>query len=146
MNPKGVSVLLAALFAGGCQPVNPSSEATANWELVYEHDESGNTVSGSREALVSAVQSGKQLRIYIGDRSFGHLADAGFLTVFEGEVFAQFSPIESQAPTTDPLQILFREPGIEWRAIIGRNGFFTALMDGSEPNVRTRGAKWFVQN
>ena len=146
MKSRARAVYVLCFLAVACQPSTVPGAPERGYELLYEHDDQGAAVVGTKEALVSAVQAGAEVRVYWGDTSFGHLADAGFLTVFEGDVFAQMSAIESQAPTEEPKQVLFREPGVRWRAVIGTNGFFTAFMDGSEPNVRARAAKWFVRS
>lgn len=62
----------------------------------------------------------------------------------EGEVFAQFPEIEMQAPGTGPVGIEFREPGRQWRALVGTTGDFRAFGDGSEPNHRQQALSWLV--
>ena len=138
------------LTASGCQTMNTGDERaqhfTASWRLVYANDENGAVVDGSKEALIEAVRAGKPVRVYTAGRRVEHAMDAQFLTIFEGEVFAQITPIESQRPYVDPPRILFRQPGQKWRSIVGTNGFVTALMDGNDPSVRSGATKWFVQD
>ena len=143
------AAILLAIGLASCSANDDNSQksnSTDSWILVYENDREGNAVQGSKEDLIQYVYDGKPVRVVAIGRRIAHSADAQFLSVFEGEVFAQITPINSQRPDVDPPRIFFREPGQKWRAIFGTNGFFTAYMDGSEePNVRTSPAKWYVQ-
>ena len=143
-----VAIFAAVLTAFSLAPLS-AEEASANlpsWRLVYAHDEEGAAVEGSKDELMQAVRNGKPVRVYFAGRTVEHAAEAFFLTIFEGEVFAQIEQINSQRPSRDPAKITFREPGQEWHMIIGTNGYVSALMDGSEPNERTNAARWFVQD
>ncbi|MEM9014659.1 MAG: hypothetical protein AAGB02_06095 [Pseudomonadota bacterium] len=116
------------------------------WRLVFENDSEGNVVVGSKEALMDAVRSGKPIRIYWAGRRVEHATDAQFLTIFDGEVFAQVSPIDAQRPDVDPARVFFRAPNQKWHAIVGTNGFVTAYIDGNDPNIRSGPARWFAQD
>ena len=119
--------------------------ASAEWRLVYEHDAEGKKVSGNKATLKEAIRNGKPVRVYFGGGRVEHASDAYFLTIFQEEVFAQIEEIHSQHPSTEPLGVFFREPGQRWRAIIGTNGQFAALMDGGEPRTRSSVARWFIE-
>ncbi|NNF06144.1 MAG: hypothetical protein HKN21_05235 [Candidatus Eisenbacteria bacterium] len=107
-------------------PVNPT------WVSVYEHDAEGVTLSGSKEALIEAVRAGQPIRVYWAGRRVEHATDAGFLTILQGEVFAQIPEILGQQPSVDPPAIAFREPeGTTWTTILATNG--------------NRALKWFAQ-
>lgn len=113
--------------------------------LVYANDSEGRTTAGDKEALIEAVRLGRSIRVVTHGRTILHAADAQFLSVFEGEVFAQLTPIDTQRPTREPVQILFREPGVQWHAIVGTNGFMTAFMDGKDPVVRAAVTYWYTR-
>ncbi len=137
-----------AVLNGGCVSqgdVANGDVQESGWRLVYSNDENGNTLEGSKADLISAIRSGKPVRVYTAGRRIEHASDALFLSVFDEEVFAQTIAIESQRPATDPIRIEFREPGVKWRSIVGTNGFVTAFMDGKEPNIRRGATRWFVQ-
>jgi len=137
----GIAMALSGCAALGSHHAN---QVNPNWRLVYAHDAAGKTLEGSKADLIDAVQTGKPIRVYTAGRTVQHSADALFLTIFEGEVFAQIHPIESQQPISNPPRMLFRQAGQKWRMIIGTNGSVSALMDGNEPNQRTGSATWFV--
>ncbi len=140
-------VLLTVVLLNACvTTVGGEQPGDSSWRVVYANDANGEPVSGSKAALIDAVRAGKPIRVYTAGRRIEHAADAQFLSIFEGEVFAQLTPIESQRPQLEPLGMLFREPGVKWRSIVGSNGFVTAYMDGNEPNVRTGRTRWFARD
>lgn len=144
-----VLVVVAVLILGACTTAgNGHGQAgeASSWRLVYENDAQGQGVAGSKAALIEAIKRGKPIRVYTAGRRIEHASEARFLSIFQGEVFAQLSAIESQRPQLEPLQITFRQPGQKWRSIVGSNGFVTAYMDGNEPNIRTGRTRWFVQD
>ncbi|MEO1483323.1 MAG: hypothetical protein AAFU77_14545 [Myxococcota bacterium] len=138
---RPVALVLALCACGTTAPQGPP---TGSWALVFENDADGGTVAGSKAALIDAVERGVPVRVMTLGRRITHVADAAFLSIFEGEVFAQLAAIESQRPSVDPPRIGFREPGVRWRVIVGTNGAVSALMDGGEPNDRTGATRWFV--
>lgn len=143
---SGSLCLVGAVIAVLSLQLTSLSKHEGNWHLIYSHDETGKALSGSKEELMDAVRSGKAVRIYWRGRRVEHAVDANFLTIFGGEVFAQIAPIQSQAPSLDPPAIAFREPGQQWRSIIGTDGSAMNLMDGNEPRSNTAARKWYVHN
>lgn len=145
---RGIIAIILAVALGGCATLAPdhANRTNSSWRLVYAHDAAGIALEGSKAELIDAVQNGKPVRIYTPGRTVQHSADALFLTIFEGEVFAQVHPIESQQPMSNPPRILFRQPGQKWRMIVGTNGSVTALMDGNAANERSGAARWFVED
>ncbi|MEM7081395.1 MAG: hypothetical protein AAF465_01490 [Pseudomonadota bacterium] len=145
---KHLTMVLGVMALSACTittDLTTQDDGFDSWIMVLENDADGNTLEGSKDVLIRAVRNGKPVRVYTAGRRIEHAADAQFLSIFDGEVFAQLTPIESQRPTLEPLQMVFREPGQKWRAIRGTNGFVTAFMDGGEPNIRQAGTVWFVQ-
>jgi len=139
---KCIFLVSVIFFLSAC--ATRVSSQQSSWQLVFENDNEGNTLAGSKAELLSAIRSGKNVRVVTIGRSIDHASDAGFLSIYKGEVFAQIQAIESQRPVNDPIRIEFRTPGEKWRAIIGSNGFVTAYIDGSEPNIRTGRTKWYL--
>lgn len=99
------------------------------WQKVFQNDEQGGVIFGEKIKLLEAVRLGYPVRIGWGGGSVEHIADASFLTIFEGEVFGQIETIMGQAPAIDQdaVKIRFR-PESHWTKIAGTNGFSTALM------------------
>ncbi|MEM9719160.1 MAG: hypothetical protein AAGA10_07935 [Bacteroidota bacterium] len=118
------SAFLLILYA--CQP----STTEAGWQKVFQNDADGNVVFGNKSDLVDAVRLGYPIRIGWGSNRVEHVADADFLTIFQGEeVFAQIQTIVGQAPRMDgdSLKIRFRTQN-HWTKIAGTNGYATAFM------------------
>ena len=107
-----------------------STLVDSGWQLVYKNDANGNAVYGNKAELLDAVRLGYPIRIGWGGTRVEHVADADFLTIFNGdEVFAQIKPIIGQRPqmSDDSLKIAFR-PNNKWVKIAGTNGYSTSLM------------------
>ena len=105
------------------------SASSESWQLAYAHDEKGKTIEGSKAALIEAVLNGKPVRVYWAGRQVQHVTDSYFLTVLQGEVFAQIAPITGQRPSTNPAAVTLNDG--EWKSIFATNG--------------DRALKWFVQ-
>ena len=114
-------------MAFSCQsPKQP----TSGWQLVYKNDANGQAIFGKKEPLLDAVRLGYPIRIGWGGNRVEHVAEADFLTIFNGkEVFAQIKPIIGQRPQIngDSLKIAFRTNN-QWVKMSGTNGYSTALM------------------
>lgn len=112
-----------------CSCQTPSN-LKAGWQKVFQNDAAGKTVFGEKSKVIDAVRLGYPVRIGWGGMSVEHIADADFLTIFQGEeVFAQINTILGQAPTIegDSLKIRFRTQN-HWTKIAGTNGYSTGLM------------------
>lgn len=107
----------------------------------------GKVSSGSKDALRKAVLAGTPIRVgweldpnndQVPDLS--HWADSGFLTVFEGEVFAQIADIQRQQPQRGQARVVMPAGRQRWTGLIGTNGRLESHFDdGSEPtSVRVR--------
>lgn len=118
-----VGALIALSVTTAATPSSPSG-----WRLAYAHDAAGGVTEGSKEALVSAILSGKPVRVYWAGTTVQHVADAGFLTVLEGEVFAQIHTITAQKPSTGPAAVELRDG--TWQTVFATNG--------------DRALRWFV--
>ena len=121
------SLLLLLLLLCACQP---PKESTAGWQKVFQNDANGQTVFGEKSKLLDAVRLGYPVRIGWGSTRIEHVADADFLTIFEGkEVFAQTTSIIGQAPRIDgdTLKVRFRMQN-HWTKMAGTNGYSTGFM------------------
>ncbi len=118
--------LLLLLFCA-CQVPTTSN---AGWQKVFQNDANGKSTFGDKTKLLEAVRLGYPIRLGWGSNRVEHVADADFLTIFEGEeVFAQIKTIIGQAPRIDgdSLKIRFRTNN-HWTKIAGTNGYSTAFM------------------
>ena len=114
------------LMIASCQ--TPTSQK-GGWQKVFQNDSDGQTRYGDKSALIEAVRLGYPVRIGWGGMRVEHVADADFLTIFEGEVFAQIRSIIGQAPRIDgdTVKIRFRMEN-RWTKIAGTNGYSTGFM------------------
>ena len=141
--------IILLLFCS-CQTPNNSN---SGWQKVFQNDDNGQTVFGDKSKLLDAVRQGYPVRVGWGSNRIEHVADADFLTIFEGEeVFAQIKSIVGQAPRVDgdSLKIRFRAQN-HWVNIAGTNGYSTSLMtDYFQDSIvgggtdRYRATTWYV--
>lgn len=142
--------LFSLIFLFSCQSPQPSQ---AGWQKVFQNDAEGNAVFGNKTDLMDAVRLGYPIRIGWGSNRVEHVADADFLTIFDGEeVFAQIKSIIGQAPRIDgdSLKIRFRSQN-HWTKIAGTNGYSTAMMTDyfkdsliNEGSDRYSATSWYV--
>lgn len=94
--------------------------------------------SGSKAALTEAVQRGEPIRIgweldfdADGKSDIEHWSPATFLSVAEGEAYAQVSAVQRQIPRGGG-RIDFADSFIEWRGMLGTDGRLQgAFSDGT---------------
>ncbi|MGD1947949.1 MAG: hypothetical protein ACFB0A_17220 [Croceivirga sp.] len=122
--------LLIGVFVLLFYSCETSSSTNGGWQMIYRNDANGQPVFGDKSKLMEAVRLGYPVRIGWGTTRVEHVADADFLTIFEGkEVFAQIKTIVGQAPKIngDSLKIRFRSEN-HWTKIAGTNGYSTSIM------------------
>ena len=149
--PRAIILLLIAGSSLRAQP-----PATSSWQLAYSVDSLGNRTAGDKAALIAAVRSGQPVRVgwaitwRLPDGTAGgveHAAEAAFLSIHHGEVFAQLRPILGQAPAAREAIITLRtDPERLWYALLdttGRlQGYFTG--SGGPPQVTRAATSWYV--
>ncbi|MEM7549593.1 MAG: hypothetical protein AAF363_07960 [Bacteroidota bacterium] len=150
-NPKYIQVLFIALFSVSFSAYSQEGR----WKLVYEHNESGEVISGSKSDLIEAVRSGKDVKLGWKMGGAGqfveHYAEVQFLTIMEGEVYGQISPILSQEPSFAKKTVGFRE-GLKWSLIASTTGvnstLFYNITDGTalDDGKYRWGNKWYVKD
>ena len=116
------------MFFCSCNP-NPTKESRGGWQMVFKNDANGKVIYGDKGELIDAVRLGYPIRIGWGSARVEHVANADFLTIFEGEVFAQIKTIVGQAPRIDgdSIKIRFRTQN-HWTKMAGTNGYSTSFM------------------
>lgn len=111
--------------------------------LLYSTGFDREVLGGSKEALVEVVERGDAIRIGWeldfddnGKADIRHWADASFLSIWEGEVFAQVQAIHRQRPVSGSegggSDMVLPDEFIEWRASLGTTG----RVDGAFSNGR----------
>lgn len=91
-----VFLLILSLALSDSSAIAQSSYK-ANWVLIYENDEEGNMVQGSKDQLIKAIQNGEVVRVsWVHLISLDplhkveHLVEAVYLTIMNDEaVLAQ---------------------------------------------------------
>ena len=150
MNSSIVFLCMVLILFCSCQVPNPPAQG---WHKVFQNDEKGAVTFGDKEKLIEAVRLGCPVRIGWGGNRVEHVADAAFLTILEGEVFAQIDKIVGQAPRIegDTVKIRFRTQN-HWTKIAGTNGYSTGLMtDYFQDTIagggtdRYAASTWYVQ-
>ncbi len=119
-----------------------SAQTTSNaYDIIYSADKDGNAVNGKIENLIEHVKSGNPIRVgwtlkfphpVTGKPTeMLHWADAGFITILDGHVFAQIKPIYEQGPgfETPPSVYLTQNKPNGWVAIIGTTGMVRQKFD-----------------
>lgn len=69
-----------------------------DYQLLYHQGSDTKGIEGSIEKLMAAVRDGKQIRLYMNLGFVEHSMDAGFVSIFEGNVYAQIDAIQAQRP------------------------------------------------
>lgn len=104
---RGAILGLAALALSGCALLGGEPPVDGGWRLVYAANAEGRTLAGDKRLLMRAVRAGLPLRVGWGIRwtladgrpgGIEHVADAGFVSIYQGEVFAQVTNFLQQRP------------------------------------------------
>lgn len=154
---KGFTQLLTLLFVLiSCTP----SSQTSTYQLVYKNDKQGNTVSGSKEALINAIRLGASVKIGWGSqgetRTIEHLSEPIWIAIpneeeviayLDPQVFARLDWNDLTATYSDSLSAT-----TEWRVAITTNGEFDAIWyDRKEHRITRRVPQkhvmsWYVKD
>lgn len=138
--------------------VSAQTNSANTWQLVYENNEVGKPVQGSKEALIQAIRNGQSIRIawfhqhpLDSSRKVEHLADAKFLTILSNQhVMAQIDPIIGQTPNFEDQEVIFKE-NLEWSLIASTTGkndhMMRNVVSGEIVSHSTNywGTKWYVK-
>lgn len=97
--------------------------------IVLKTDINGEITFGSIESLIAHIQNGKSIRVgwqHDLDKDsmpdLEHWIDADFISVLNGHVFNQITPIYRQSPKMSIPQIQIIESSMMWTGVIGTNG------------------------
>ena len=134
--------------------VSSADAAPATWRLVYSVDRDGET-RGDKARLMNAVRAGQPIRVGWGvsfnlpdgtDSGVEHVANAKFLTIFDGEVFAQVDAIARQRPRPGQKRIVLPATGmsVPWVAIFDTTGHMRTPETSDESDTRMR-SFWYIR-
>jgi hypothetical protein len=135
-------ILSGAAFASSC-PVHL---------VTVEAD--GKASEGSKEALRSAYRAGLPLRVGWSlsfdddaEPEVTHWSDGGFLTEYEGEIFAQLADIQAQGLREGRASIAMPAQRKRWSGLIGTNGVLENNFDDGETaeSARVR-SEWCIDS
>lgn len=135
-----------------CLPAPSESQQACGPGHLVTLGADGAVVSGAKEALLSAVGGGMPIRVGWSldtndDRvpEVSHWADGAFLSVFEGEVFAQIDDIQRQQPVRGQARIGLPAGRQRWTGLLGTNGLLESHFDdGSAPTRARVATTWCV--
>ncbi|WP_395376807.1 hypothetical protein [Marinicella sp. W31] len=150
MKKEFISIILLITLISGC--ATTGSQPQNKWQLIYHHDNAGSAIRGDKQRLVNLIKQGHPVRIHWAlAADFSHIADAGFLTVMNGEVFAQLDGIIRQIPERSESRqtrkriALDAEEQSRWHAIVSTTGEIRAFQSKSaQLNANRRGLEWYV--
>jgi hypothetical protein len=118
---------MAAALVGVCAQ---AADAQSACSPLLTTEAGGKVSAGSKGALIQAVQAGAPIRVgweldfeRDGKIDLVHWAPASFLTVFEGEVFAQIPPILKQEPILGKANVRVAAATVTWQGLVGSTGF-----------------------
>ena len=130
----------AGLLAASMVHAQVSQQQPVGWHLVYAADSTGARTAGDKAALLAAVRAGQPVRLgwaityRLPDSTTStieHFAEARFLTIHKGEVFAQIAPIIGQRPSAREAVIAFRgKNGELWYAMLDTTGRLRGFFAG----------------
>lgn len=138
-------LLFCSICLWTCSEAQPAHGETSNaYTIIYEADSEGNAIAGDLKSLKVHIQNGNPIRIgwileFPNPQTqelmvLEHWADAGFVTLLNGHVFAQINPIFQQGPNFgDPPQVyLLNNHPDGWVAIVGTTGTMRQKFKKSE--------------
>lgn len=107
----------------------------STWHVVYKNNKQGNTISGSKQELISAIRAGSDIKIGWGSKgknhSIEHLSNPIWLAILdEKEVVAHLDPQVLSNINWETLSATYKDSlklREEWRVVITTKGEFDAI-------------------
>ncbi|HEV8630169.1 MAG TPA: hypothetical protein VGV61_07615 [Thermoanaerobaculia bacterium] len=111
----------------------------------------GQVLSGSKASLEQAVRNGCGLRVgfgvdpnHDGKMEIEHWADAMFVSIYHGEVFAQLAPIQEQRAKPGAPAIYFGTSPHPWIGMLDTTGHLAGWFPNEEPSELAVTSWWYV--
>ncbi|WP_299255832.1 hypothetical protein [uncultured Aquimarina sp.] len=146
---RNLTIFLLVVLWSSCSKEKQNKKVTNDskgWQIIYSNDDEGNALSGDIDNLKKAVRRGCEIRVGWGQYSeykkdgltgvfaVEHTADAQFLTINKGHVYAQLSRIMGQAPSRERNHINLVKTHY-WHSVLGTTGEMTQVyLDHSDVN------------
>jgi hypothetical protein len=113
------------------------SEILPSWDLLYEHDEQGNSINGTVDRLIEAVNNGYPIKVRIHfPKNTVHVIDAELLIIEDQMVYASNTSQISLTKNETGNPIYQAEP-YHYYVIVGSDGHHHAtrvFIDGTKRN------------
>ncbi len=74
-------------------------------QLLFHQSADGKVLAGSVAQLSQAIREGRPIRLYMNLGFVEHTMDGGFLSIFQGHVYAQINGIQGQRPNRESGEI-----------------------------------------
>jgi hypothetical protein len=135
--PRPATLVLLAVLSHAAPAAAEPAACPAHLATI---EPDGRASEGSKDAVRNAVSAGLPLRVgwgldvnADGRPEISHWADAGFVSDFEGDVFAQVHDIQRQTPQRDPARIPMPAGRQRWSGLVGTNGLLESHFDDGQP-------------
>jgi hypothetical protein len=154
-------LMVAVLIAAAPHRLHgqPLPSPSAGWHLVYGVDSMGVRTFGDKAELLSALRAGLPVRVGWGTTSklkdgttggVEHVAEAAFVTIHQGEVFAQLPPLIPQNATAGEPSISFRIRGdfshdTHWYLMLDTTGRLLGFSTDRRPQTIRTATYWYVE-
>ncbi|MGH8185179.1 MAG: hypothetical protein ACREUC_01340, partial [Steroidobacteraceae bacterium] len=114
----------------------------------------GRVSAGSKDAVKDAFHAGLPLRVgwsldfdNDGKIDVAHWSDAGFLTEFEGEIFAQIDDIQRQTPRRGTASVTMPAQAQRWSGLVGTTGVLESHFDdGTQTQPARVRTEWCIDS
>lgn len=128
------------LFLASCATLvaSPASARQSCGNPLLEMGYDGRVLSGSKDSLIAAAQRGEPVRIGWeldfngdGEADVSHWAEAAFVSINQGEAYAQVTAVQRQLPRPSG-RVDLADSYAEWRGMLGTDGRLQGIFsDGS---------------
>ena len=131
-------ILFLSVLLISCQSENKN----ADYQIVYKNDKEGNTLIGSKEALINYIRGGAEIKIGWGTEGkshrIEHLSEPIWIAVLdESEVIAHLNTQVLSTIDWNNLSANYADSTLlnqEWRVVITTKGEFDAVWTDSNNN------------
>ncbi|MEK6153980.1 hypothetical protein WIW50_11995 [Flavobacteriaceae bacterium 3-367] len=151
-----VLIVFIMILVISCKP----EKTDLNYKIAYKNDREGNTLMGSKEALIKHIRGGAEIKIGWGFKgkthSIEHLSEPIWIAVLdETEVIAHLDAQVLSKTDWDKLTATYADStllDLEWRVVLTTKGEFDAIWyDRNKGTVTERRPQkhtitWFVKS
>jgi hypothetical protein len=144
-----ILVLCGPALAVEADKATQSAPSLSCQAPLFGLDAQGKTTTGSRAAVAAAAQRGDQIRVGFrvgrgngAEDAVTHWVNAGFVSVFEGNVFTQLPVIHQQTPVPGKSTIRLADKLQDWYASVGTDGMLVSRMNDEAPHSQPVAQLW----